>query len=323
MSIFRVFVNDLSLSGFPDRESVRLSLNALLGARRNAPNLSRALYCSRGLTIITGASGETLVSAIQSFPRDEKLAILQWLAARGPFLEDEREPTEDDLYYYRDADVTDMGLGEAARQIQKSNDASAFSFLHGSGTEFSAPSLTVSQGLIGEAISVIDIPNLSNLTDLVAAANASVPEPASWVDLLTYCRDRYPSLLIGTHCDAVLQPFPFYPNVARRTIELLRVLDAISAASDPKTGSLTAEGEALRQSHFVGEKAWFTGESDDNERDFGNEMTFPDPGDPARKIRCFWHGKIKTPQFRIHFDWPAQPGNRLKIAYIGPKISKR
>lgn len=323
MSLFRVFVNDLSLTGFPDRETVRLSLNALLNARRNAPSLSRTLYCSRNLTGVTGTSGETLISAVQSFPRDEKLAILQWLAARGPFLEDEREPTEDDLYYHGDVDVTDQGLGEAARQRQNGNDANVVSFLHGDTPAYAAPVLTVVQGLIGEPLATVGVPNLSDLAALVAAANASVPEPRSWAELLAYCRDRYTNLLIGPHSESVLRPLPFFPNVARRTIELLRVLDEISAASDPQTGALTAEGEALKQSHFVGKKAWFTGESDDNERDFGNEMTFPDPADATKTLQCFWHGKIKTPQFRIHFEWPAQPGARLKIAYIGPKISKR
>lgn len=323
MSLFRVFVNDLSLRGFPDREAVRVSLNSLLHARQRAPNLNRSLYCSRGLTGITGASGETLISAVQSFPRDEKLAILQWLAARGPFLEDEREPAEDDLYYYGDVDVTDQGLGEAARQRQKGNDGNVVSLVHGDASTYAAPALAVVQGLIGEPLATVEVPNLSDLDALVAVANAAVPEPTTWTELLDYCRDCYPNLLIGSHSEDVLRPLPFFPNVARRTIELLRVLDAISAASDPKTGALTPEGEALKQSHFVGKKAWFTGESDENERNFANEMTFPDPADDHKTIQCFWHGKIKTPQFRVHFEWPAPPGAQLKIAYIGPKISKR
>lgn len=323
MSLFRVFVNDLSVAGFPDRETVRMSLNSLLNARRDAPSLSRTLYCSRDLTGVRGASGETLISAVQSFPRDERLAILQWIAARGPFLEDEREPTEDDLYYYGDVDVTDQGLGEAARQKQNGNDANVVSFLHGDAPAYGGPAITIVQGLIGEPLDTVEVPNLSDLNALIAAANASVPEPMSWGELLSYCRDRYPNLLIGPHSEGVLKPLPFFPNVARRTIELLRVLDAISAASDPQTGALTAEGEALKQIHFVGKKAWFTGESDDNERDFAKEMTFPDPADASKTLQCFWHGKIKTPQFRIHFEWPAQPGAKLKIAYIGPKISKR
>jgi hypothetical protein len=41
------------------------------------------------------------------------------------------------------------------------------------------------------------------------------------------------------------------------------------------------------------------------------------------KIFCTWHGKVKTPQYRIHFSWPISAVAPLYVVYIGPKITKR
>lgn len=52
-------------------------------------------------------------------------------------------------------------------------------------------------------------------------------------------------------------------------------------------------------------------------------FTFADPADQTALIFCPFHGKIKTPQYRIHFPWPlAREESRLRIAYIGPKLTK-
>ena len=50
-------------------------------------------------------------------------------------------------------------------------------------------------------------------------------------------------------------------------------------------------------------------------------MTFKDP--EGRELICFWHGKIKTPQYRIHFSYPIEKGAPLYIAYIGEKLTKK
>ncbi len=53
------------------------------------------------------------------------------------------------------------------------------------------------------------------------------------------------------------------------------------------------------------------------------DMTFTDPEDAQKGLFCSWHGKIKTPQIRIHFEWLRPKGQRsIKVAYIGPKITK-
>jgi hypothetical protein len=51
-------------------------------------------------------------------------------------------------------------------------------------------------------------------------------------------------------------------------------------------------------------------------------MTFPDPEGGA-DIFAHFHGKISHRFFRLHFDWPVpSTATRLKVLYIGPKLTK-
>ncbi|MDA1277088.1 MAG: hypothetical protein O2960_23995, partial [Verrucomicrobia bacterium] len=78
---------------------------------------------------------------------------------------------------------------------------------------------------------------------------------------------------------------------------------------------------------MVGNEARFTDSSDDEKRDFKKAMTFTHPV-TGQEVFCSWHGKIQTPLYRIHVEWPMpekvndvyQP---LLVAYIGPKLTKR
>lgn len=319
----RLFLNELSLEGMADLEALRLALAAVIAARRGSANLARILYCSRNTGQVQAIYGQPLLMSLQQFPKEERTAILQWLGRSGPFLDDERQEVDQDLYHLYGAEVTDIGPGEAARQQQRGTDGRLFSFVHREDVDFRTTPLPVVHGFPDQPLAEVLVPNLHDLSAAKAVADAADPEPRSWGELLDISRRRFGRLLIGRHCDEVLAPLPFYSTVARRTLELLRVLDALMEQIDTE-GALTAPGKALRQDHFVGGKAWFTGESDENQRLFAAEMTFPDPDDPSRRIQCFWHGKIKTPQFRIHFEWPLPTGARtLKVVYIGPKISKK
>ncbi|MFN0043644.1 MAG: hypothetical protein ACKVSF_10595, partial [Alphaproteobacteria bacterium] len=90
------------------------------------------------------------------------------------------------------------------------------------------------------------------------------------------------------------------------------------------TGAEGPNARELRQQHFVGDRARFSDESARNKVEFSAAMTFVDPDNANRRIFCPWHGKIQTPQFRIHFEWPVPVGQQLlKVLYIGPKITKQ
>jgi len=320
----RLFLNETSLVGMSGLDQVTEYFNALMGARLRSPNLSRVLYCSRKTSDVQALHGERLLKTVTQMPRDKRGAILAWLGKSGPFMDDDREETDDDLYHLGTTDVTDLGPGEAARQHQRGLDARLLSFANAEGkVSFSYTPLCVVQGFPDEPVATAQIRNTWDFVEAKKWADAIDPEPDSWSDLLNVCRRRYGNLVIGEHCDYVLGAQTFYPAVSRRVVELLRILDEIAEGAAAQSG-LSARGLEMVQTHFAGGKALFTDESGENKIQFKSEMEFADPTEPNRRIQCFWHGKIKTPQFRIHFEWPLpKTATRIKVAYIGPKISKK
>lgn len=320
----RLFLNEPSLVGMSGLDQVANYFTELMSARARSPNLRRVLFCSRKTAETEALNGERLLNTVARMPRDKRGAILSWLGKSGPFMDDDREEIDEDLYHLGEMEVTDLGPGEATRQTQRGFDARLLSFANAEGQSlFAYTPVHVVQGFPDEPVDSADIRNTWDLTEARQWADAIDPEPESWRELLDVCRRRYGSLAIGEHCDHILGAQTFYPAVSRRIIELLRILNEVTEDAASQAG-LGARGMDLVQTHFAGGKPWFTDESDDNKTKFAREMIFPDPIDPSQRIQCFWHGKIKTPQFRIHFEWPLPAtATRMKVAYIGPKISKK
>jgi len=169
----------------------------------------------------------------------------------------------------------------------------------------------------------LEVKNYWNLEDLRGLSSQAASVPTSWNELLDKSRSRFTRLIIGGHCLSTLQGTPFSLALSRQILKILQILQDIMEQMDD-FGALTPQGEELRRNYFVGERSIFSDESDTNKVNFQKQMTFPDPAESSRKMTCFWHGKINTPKFRIHFEWPvSRPQLGLRVAYIGPKISKK
>jgi hypothetical protein len=320
----RIYLNELAFDGtFSSRDAVEKCFKGLIGARRRSPALRQALYCSVMLKDRRAYGNELLSTTILTFSRDERLAVLQWLNRFGPFQEMERELEENDFFSFEGVDVTDQGLGEAARRVLHDQSAAVHSPASGGRINFERTPLTVVHGLDEEPYGKLHIDNSWTIEGLIKQAEGSQEEPESWGELLRQCRLRFEKLIIGPACDGYLASHPYRPAVGRRVVELCRILQSVMDNMHAD-GSLTSDGEQIRQTHFVGDNSLFSDESDGNKKEFANEMTFPDPSDASKSLTCFWHGKINSPKYRLHFEWPVKhPRTALKIAYIGPKISKR
>lgn len=72
-----------------------------------------------------------------------------------------------------------------------------------------------------------------------------------------------------------------------------------------------------------GRGATFTDSSDSEKSEFKKEMTFDNPLDAKRTLFCPWHGKVQTPQLRVHFSYPICADEALFVVYVGPKLTKR
>jgi hypothetical protein len=247
---------------------------------------------------------------------------LEWWAKAGPFWDDERQTNEDDYFEYQGTDVTDQGLGEAARRKLVERDANAFSFpLDG----FQETPLAVQQGLVGAPIGFIDVANYWLIQQLEVALE-SCRALNSWNDVREEVTRRYDQLIISTDFMAKLFPTPFSHAVTNRIFHLLSILNDLVLESDDE-GRLSEDGEEIFRNYFAGATAGrtplFKPETHNDQQHFENDLTFRDPSDNATYLFCHWHGKIQTPQIRIHFEWPRPRGQReIKIVYIGPKLTK-
>ena len=320
----RWYLNDSSLQGqfATEREFVH-EIAALAKLKMQLPVSGSQLYCTNKLSLAKvtreASCNQAIVRAAQV---DEKRLILSWIAKSGPFLEEDRMPEQDDYFEFEGLDVTDHGLGEAARREKNGDDSGVFSFTGGE-INFEKTPLLIQHGLSENPLGHFSIPNVWEVPHLEERIRGIPTEPQNWKELHEACCSRFGLLLIPDSVLKRLKRETFSMTIARRALDLLEILNRIMSGRQPAQGSLNAEAVALREQHFKGDRAWFTDESEGNKHKFRNEMTFPDPENPANRLFCSWHGKIRHQEFRIHFEWPVPPGqSRLKILYIGPKITK-
>ena len=72
-----------------------------------------------------------------------------------------------------------------------------------------------------------------------------------------------------------------------------------------------------------GRGAMFSDSSDTEKDDFASELRFRHPDRPDERLFCPWHGKVQTPQLRVHFSHPIRADVPLYVVYVGPKLTKR
>jgi hypothetical protein len=310
-------------SQFIDIQTFRVALETLLRLRMKNSLLRDNLYCSRALHLRPVTRSANFQHAVNSLAdRNLKQLVLSWITRQGPFWEDDRQSTPEDYFEYQGEDVTDQGLGEAARRQLAGTESWSFSFT-GSRFGFTASPLQIQHGIVEDPQGFVEIGNIWKVSDLEQAAQSALPEPGNWKEAIETARQQFDGLVFASAIETVLQPEPFSRYVVVRIFELLDVLNQLAIESD-EHGKFSAKADELYQNHFTGEKGWFTDESETNKNKFRQQLTFPDPTDPNNYLFSPWHGKIKSPQFRIHFEWLRPSGQRkIKVLYIGSKITKR
>jgi len=268
--------------------------------------------------------GQTLRHTLSTTSRTElRRAVLNWLDRKGPFIEDDRQPEADDFFECKGKDVTDSGLGEAARRVKAETSVLTFSF-SGGDPDFGEDQLPVDHGVPDDRLGQYMIDNVWELARLERSALAIRPTPANWEQLVQTAREKYPKLCIPdvVYSNPRLSKEPFETAISDRAIVLFQYLN------DYMNGRIEGgvEGPVSREiidNFFTGDRALFSGESQTNQTKFEIQMTFPDPEAPSETIFAHWHGKISHRHFRLHFEWPVpKEARQLKILYFGPKLTK-
>jgi hypothetical protein len=313
-------VNDLSIHGqFSDLALFRLAIGRVMAIRQIAIRFGRELYCHRNVVQTRVTPALAMPSAIQALGVNERRALMQWLTRQGPFWEDIRGHGPDDYLECRENVVTDSAVGEAAYCCFHGIERHLVSLIPSSWQFSPVPVTWIADSGTERTVEVV---NYWDPVRVEAALQAAPVPLESWKHLEKVATTRCLDLTFSPDSFEPLLGHPFAPGTAERTLVLLETLNRFKGCRD-EHGQRTPEGQRLYQDHFTGDKAWFSDSSEQDKRDFLTELTFRHPTAEGELLFCPWHGKVKTPQIRIHFSWPVRADQSLYVVYVGPKITKR
>lgn len=312
-----ILFNDASLHGqFPAFGPFNESMRTLWEIRKALVGKGLQLRVCRTVRTRQVTSEQTFNDFLGTIPQQLKTRLLLWLDREGPFWDDERRHSDGEYFECAGELVTDTGAAEAAYIQSEGMPTWLFSL---DPSKFLSDPLSVAWRGRECGDLHVEISNGWTLDHVERCANAFEQPFSSWNELLEWAERECGNLILSPEIRTQLS-MPFHSNVAQRSKVLLRVLDQIVGLM--KTGKVK-EVEEIRKEWMHGERARFSPSSDSELRNFANELTFSYP-ESGRRVLCSWHGKIQTPQFRIHYEWPLPEGEeRLLVAYIGPKITKR
>jgi len=318
-------VNDLSIEGqFPDITTFRSAINRIMEIRRIASHYGRTLHCHREIAQTQVTSGMTMLQAVQRLSVEERRSLMFWLTQQGPFWEDARIHNSNEWLECKNQIVTDTAVGEAARCCFNGICRNLVSVVPSSWlfTPVSVDWVTDSDR------ESVDIQNFWN-PDTVEVFLRIAPSPLkSWEQLESLAASRWSNLTFASDTFKPLLGYPFVPGAAQRIYFILDTLNRFKNCFNDD-GQLTPEGHELYRNFFTGKKgeggrgALFSDSSHEEKHLFRTKMTFKNPQDPGESIFCPWHGKIQTPQLRVHFSWPVRADKPLYVVYAGEKITKR
>ena len=318
-------LNEISIdSQFSNADEFSLQLGKLLKLKSRFQHLRENFKVSYKTVDRKINSDLTVRQAINRDRNQErKRLVLIWLTS-GPFHEKDRIPEEDDYFEFEGVDVTDFGLGEAARRIKSCISAKTFSF-QGGNLNFSTTPLRVDHGLEGDRLGSYSVDNFWTINGLESEVKSVRPQANSWEQLVSFAAEDYPNLKFSRSiCEhQALKREPFDKTVARAADSLLGKLNRYMEIVG-RDGYESASAKEIISDYFSGSRALFSAESPTNQVKFHRQMTFEDPDNPSNTIFAHWHGKISHRFYRLHFEWPLPENQQyIKICYLGPKITKK
>jgi len=305
--------------------SFKAAIERVMAIRQIARRFGRALSCHRGIAQAPVTAAITMPQAVQVLPLNERRAIMQWLTQHGPFWEDLRNHQPDDWFECNGNIVTDTAVGEAAWCCLNGIEHGLVSFTPSNWQFSPVPVDWVSDSGSKKSVEVSNFWDPANVELVLAAAPVSL---VSWTQLEALARARCTQITFANDAFAPLNGYPFVAAAAQRFVFILDTLNRFKSCFDAN-GQRTAEGHEIYTNFFTGKKgdggrgALFSDSSDDENKKFESEMTFKHPADATKTLFCPWHGKVQTPQMRVHFYSPIRADEPLYVVYVGPKITKR
>lgn len=312
-----ILFNERSLNdGIKSQEELHEEIKSVMIARQFLLKKDKNIYCHRNFINHQLSNNEKIIKYIMRFEKTDKIDVLTWLTKTGPFWDDNQLHSSEDSYFHLSENISGSSLAEAAACIYCDEERHTFSLK--------------SESYNGERINIIwknenenielSIENHISVETLAQKTSLSTNNIESWDQLEKMARSEFKNLEFIKECFIPLNKLPFYKAASTSIMAKLSVLNILKDSFED-SGKFTPQGQELYQQHFTGDKSWFSDSSESERKDFEKEMTFKI--NEKEKRLCAWHGKVKTPQIRIHFSDPVEKNNPLYIAYIGEKITKR
>ncbi|MBY0454794.1 MAG: hypothetical protein K2Q11_07930 [Burkholderiaceae bacterium] len=318
-----VLLNELSLHGqFSSIQDFKSAMATIMLTRNILKQSGRNLHCHKNFLQVQITAKINLQEALSEIGRIDKnmqRSVLSWLTKDGPFWDEDRQHNSGEYFEYKAKVVTDSSLGEAAYRCFIGSECHTLSF---SSLNWQLSPIKITWHRNESCTIDVDVPNHWEFNSLKVALEKASGPITSWKQLADNMKRRCQNLNFSTNSFVYLYPHPFADSAAKRIVELLLFLDKFKTCFD-ENGKRTDEGNRLYQNHFTGDKAWFTDSSSDEINNFSDKLTFNHPSKSDECLFCSWHGKIKTPQFRIHFSWPISANKPLYVPYIGQKLTKK
>lgn len=315
-------LNSLSLDARLTPAEFESALKTILEFRQAARPTGNSLACCRSILDREGpgaVSFRALLKGLHVSSNIRQLA-LSWLSKEGPYWDELRVHTGDDWYELQQGTVvTDTIVGEAAHRVNIGVGNNALASLPTNG--FETEELQICAVRSDTSRSEITVTNHTTSEAIQTWLQAREAPLASWRQLEERARQRLESLSLPKAAFEELSSHPFHQGAAERLFECLAILAQIQSGTS--ASGMTARARELYDRYFTGHNARFTDSSETEKHDFKDELTFIDPEQGGAKVFCPWHGKVKTPQLRVHHSWPPSSGSRVFVPYVGPKITKR
>ena len=314
-----LFFNECSLHGqFLNIQKFESSLDALMALRRVAKKYDRELYCHREAMQAMVTHQLSLPQIIRSINRSKANALMGWLGGTGPFWDDARRHPIDEYLECQGEVVTDTAIGECAYLRFSNKEAQMASI---SPSNWNTALLEVTWHKSAQLHQSENLVNHFAVETLEAELQKAEPPLQSWEQLARLCQQRFDALHFSVDAFSPLKGCPFVLAAAKSIFDLLGVLSKFKKTHSLGNGR-DQDGDELYQTYFTGPRAWFSDSSDREKNDFRHEMSFTHPERNEEIIFAPFHGKVQTPQMRVHFSWPVTAQSPLYILYIGDKITK-
>jgi hypothetical protein len=314
-------LNELSIHNqFQSEADFLTSLKIVLKCRDVLRRYQRSLHCSRGTLgnrqVVRNNPFRKVVGNIAN--KDIQRAVLLWIDRDGPFWDDDKLHSPDELFSEdtKGDVVTDTVLAEAAFMIYQKMDASVVSF---SPSDYLYSPVVVRWHRNPDDVFDISVANHWEtllVSDLLAALE---PPIQSWGQLVEYVELHYENIVFLPSFASDLKGQPFSHTIAEHALFLLKVIDELKTCFDV-SGHRTKKGNEIIESYFTGDHAMFSDESPTNKIAFRKDLTFKK--DDETEVFCSFHGKISHKYYRLHMSWPVTKNDPLYVAYLGPKITK-